>query len=359
MIYRATKEDIWNYRDSGAISQSFLKDVVMKGKKVGTSHSDRGLGSIIDTYLTMPDHVDDFYADFGGNVPTEKLGEILISAIEHLFENRRLTPNLELHKETVLRQAEWAQFDMNKLPNTKWKSILEKAKHWWEFQVDNMGLGKEVVTTKDIGIGAKIAEFTLAHPVSRPFFTHLDGRDYYYQKAIYFEYLGVQCKALLDILIVSHVKRKVVITDLKSIFEATEKTIAWQIKENSYPNQLSFYEVAVESILEELGAVGYEVDCNWLFVPKDIREQGAYFTPVVWPCTSSMRHWARYGGAIMGSRTYLMENCDNRSIEPVIQVMGWEDALSLYKDCMASGAQVFKKKEKAILPQDADRLYFS
>ena len=357
MIQRATVADIWAYKDSPAISRSFLKEVVMAGKSTSTQDTDRGLGSIVDTCLTMPDHADDFFAAFKGNAPTPTLSKVLVNAMEHLLEKRRLTADITYHKDTVLRQTELDDFDQKKKPETRWASIVEKARDWWLFNVDQLGQGREVITAEDLSLGIRIADMAREHPVSRMFFTHLEGRDYYYQKAIYFEYLGVKCKALLDILIVSHVRRKLVITDIKTIFEATQEQIAFQIKKFQYPIQPSFYEVAAESILEELGAVGYEIETNFLFIPKNIRDGGIYFKPVIWPCTTAMKHWARYGGKIMGSRTYAMEEYPSQF--GIQEVMGWEEGLMLYKDCMATGARTYRKKEKPISPYDADKLYFT
>lgn len=349
-------ENIWQYRDSQNISFGFIQEVVLAGKTVGTTHSDSGLGSIVETYLTLPDHVDDFYAEFGGNVPSDALANVLTNAIGHLISVNRLTPNITLHKEVILRQTEYDGFDLKKTKPVLWKQILEKAKDWWEFVVDNLGQGKEVVTVKDLAISKRVADYTLAHPTSKHFFIPLEGRDFYYQQAIFFEHNSVPCKALVDVIIVSHAKRKVVVSVIKPVFDIGNDSIAFLIKKNQYALQLSFYEVAVQSFLKDIGAGGYEIETNWLFLSKDIRENGAYFDARIWPCTNNMKEWARYGGTITGTRSYELEAL---SITGSQEVMGWEEGLHIYKDAHKKGFQIYKRPDKIITKSLAENLFFT
>ena len=355
MITRGTIEEILEYRDSDAVSQSFLKDVVMRGKPARTKHKESVTGDIVDMYLTLPNEVEDFYTTYSGGVPSPRLTEILTATMEWLYGKGSLTPNIRDHRGAILKIAADDQFDMNKSDAVKFKQIEEKAKEWWEFMVT--AGGKNVVSEKDRSFGAEIARYAENHPVSGPWFHDVPDRDFYFQVPTYFYHNGVECKILPDISVVSHLKKKLIIVDIKTVFASDHSTIAHQIKKYDYPNQLSYYGVGMETQLEALGAVGYAIETYWLFIPKDIRDEGKYFTPVLWPCTEEMKHWARFGGLYKSGNEYIS---GNHYMESKKHIMGWEQALEIYRNAKEKNLSSYSvQANKTITPNDANQLFFT
>jgi hypothetical protein len=354
MIYRSTIEQVDEYRNSPALSQSYIRDVILKGKPLKTKFKESITGDVVDMYLTMPDAVEDFYTVYEGPVPSAKLMEILVSAMEYLLGKGELGPDISKYRGLILKIANENAFDMAKTDAVKFSQILTKAGAWWQFVTESSG--KNVITEKERSFGAQIAKLAEGHRVSGMFFQDAPGRDFYYQKPIYFQVNGVECKALLDLLVVSHVKKVVMDVEIKTIFMSTSETIASQIKQYNYPDQLSFYREAIKSILKEVGAEGYAIESKWLFIPKDIREEGKYFNPVVWPFTEEMDMWARYGGTLSSGSVYKTKGY---YMESKRTVKGWEEGIQIYKNVMVTGAKTFALPPKAMTDEDANQLYFT
>jgi hypothetical protein len=278
-----------------------------------------------------------------------------MSAMEYLLGKDELGPDIRRYRGLILKIAAENKFDMNKSDATKFKQIEDKAKDWWQFVVESWG--KNVITEKERSFGAQIAELAKIHRVSAPFFNDAQGRDFYYQVARYFTHQGVECKMLADILIVSHIKRTIYIVDIKTIFLANAYNISSHIKQYNYPDQLSFYEVGVGYDMEALGAVGYKIETLWLFIPKDIREEGRYFSPVLWPCTEEMKVWSRHGGVYKSGNVYKTKG---HFMESEKEVKGWEQGLDLYRKALETRSPIFEIHSKEpVTNKQANQLFFT
>jgi len=328
----------------------------MKGKNTRiTISGDKGVGDIVDAYLTLPDQVEDLYCVFDGAVPSDKLVEVLSECMEYLVGKGNLTPDIRVHKKAVLNQLKFADFDQNKNPDTLFESVVKKAGQWWEFIVSN--IGKDVITERDRSVGHEIAQRVMNHPKASVFFNTYPSRDFYYQVPFYSSIDGVPCKILPDILIVSHPLKKIFITDIKTIFKTSRQIVADHIREYQYPHQLSFYEEVLKSYINAGGLVGaenYEIVTRWLFVPKDIRPE-VVFNPLIWPCTSEMKRWAEWGGTVEGSRIYMLD----KPVTSNYTINGWRYALDVYKASIQNGSSTFGAFEDPNITEEiANQLYF-
>ncbi len=355
MITRGIIQEVHDYRLSSAVSQSYLRDIVMKGKPIKAKFRESVTGDVVDMYLTLPDEVEDFYTTYEDTVPSDKLSDILTKTMEYLLEKGDLTPDIRRYRGLILKIASEEKFDMNKSDATKFKQIEEKAGKWWEFVTESWG--KNVITEKERSFGAQIAELTMRHKVSAAFFQDATGRDFYYQVARYFTHNGVECKMLPDILIVSHVKNTIYIVDIKTIFLANTFNISQHIKQYNYPDQLSFYENGIQYDLKSLGAEGYKIETLWLFIPKDIRDEGKYFNPILWPCTEEMKTWSRWGGIYKSGNVYKTKG---HFMESEKEVKGWEHGIEMYRKAVESKSSIFGiHSSEPITNKQSNQLYFT
>jgi len=353
MIKRATKADLLAYRNSTAINQDFLKNVVLKGKSTSVPQTSRITGDVVDRYLTMPNEVDDYFCVFDGKNPSVPLTKVLVGCMEYLVEVGKLTPDIKNHKRYVIKQTEFDDFDMTKTEETRFDSIVKKAEDWWRFVVENPG--KEVIPEKERSFGAEIAKKAEQHPVIGAYFPHEEvaGRDFYFQLPIYFEHEGVDCKCLPDEVIVSHTLKKIIVVDIKTIYETVRSVIFQQIKQYGYAFQLAFYKAGVAYKFAKLIQDGYKIECLWLFISKNLNN----FNPEAIPCTANMIEWETHGGSIDSGRTY---NNINFTLEAQYEHRGLKTALSIYKEALEKKSKTFNiQATRSLTAGDSEQLFFT
>lgn len=336
-VFRGTYRGMLSYRDNPAISQSFLKDVVLNGKAIGTDHRSSIVGDIVDAYLTIHNEVDSAFTVYTGPIPSDKLTAILEESIAALLRKNRLTDNISDHKNLIMKIADDHGFDSAKKRETRWESIMGKASDWWTFMVT--AAGKQVITERDRSFGDEIAKRVLNCQETGIYFHPFPGRDFYYQIPIFFEYKGVHCKAMPDIVVVSHAKKTIYDVEIKTIFQSTYQIISRQIKEFGYTDQLSFYREALTQKFADLISKGYKIESKWMFIPKDIRY--SQFYPVIWPCSHEMMDWAKWGGHIETEKSYLMRK-GGSSVKRILRpVYGWDFAIDCYNQTIENGWEYF------------------
>lgn len=359
MIWRPTLEELREYKDSKALNSHYLTDVVMKGKSLGYTGNSSTIGDLVDIYLTLPDLVSEIFTVFTGTAPSEKVIDFLTDAMVYLAERKSLTAVMKDHEEVILKQAGFAGFDQKKKPEVLFANLLAKAQDWWRFTVE--AIGKTVVLERDRSFAAEIEKATKRHDATSVYFPdyEIPGRDLYYQKPIYFEipvddFKCVECKALPDLVIVSHTKRKIIHKEIKTVFDCTNEIILEQLKKYSYVDQVSFYEEALRSEYATLIAAGYEIESEILFISKNLNA----FRPVFVPMTKDMLDWSKYGGAIEG-RHY---NFDNHTMRTLKDVKGWLHYVKVYKKTMSTAtANTFNDQFQTnyISPAEVQAAYFN
>lgn len=359
MIYQYTKQDLLEWRLAEGVTSDYLLDVVAKGKPVDSSYVETIAGSVLKSCLLMPEQINDLYAPYSGQIPTQKMAEVLEHAIVYLIGKGRLTHDIMQHKDVILNQCNFQDYDQYKKPDTLWKSIVEKSEKWWEFTVDCLGQQKIVVSPEEISLADRAAEMAKESKVSRPYIVPLEGRDYHFSKPVLFEHSGVECKTVLDIVIVAPARKKVVLVSVKTPFDTDTDSLAIQIKKGHYATKMSFDHAALESITEEIGATGFTTECCFLFVPKNVKGGQEAFMPVVWPCTENMLYWAKYGGQVYGSRTYKFAGENTGSHYAVAEHKGWADLLQWYQYCKVEKRHTFKTRTRLLTKEQADSLFFS
>ena len=353
MIYRATSAEIHEYKHSPRVSQSYLKKVVLRGKATDVKFVTQVMGDVVDLHLTHPDSEDDFIAVYSGTVPPEPMQVVLIKTIEYLFETNRITSDLNDHRHFVMLQAGYEEYCVKTSREKLWAKIVNDGHYWWQFQVEN--LGKTVVSHNERSFAVTIAEKAKKHPVTAPYFPEYDiqGRDFYYQLPLYFEFEGVECKGLVDQVIVSHVKRQIIVHDIKTAWETSRNTLFEQIRSNRYVFQLSFYAEAIKQFFSDLIDQGYTLSCGLIFIPKNVKN----FHPEIVPVTEKMLQWEKYGGKISG-RIYENESPPFK-FSSGYEVRGWVEALRLYKEVRDKNLTSFNVQSTLpISPAESESMFF-
>lgn len=233
MITYPNKDEIKKYRESEAISQSFLKSFY--GKKEDES-GEMKLGSLLDAMLTNPDELLDYV----------KIDNLPSDSIREAFRNTTST-DFEVACEQAVDYLQSIGFQSN------WKreTLLGKVKECEDyFKIKD----KQFISTKDWEKCEQLAGRVVMDKNCKDYFLEND-LDVRYQFPIYFKYLDVECKGLADI-VVFH-KDHIELVDIKM---SSGGMTNWMsvMKRLNYALQMAFYKQGLEQMF------GLPVVCKWL-----------------------------------------------------------------------------------------------
>ena len=260
MIQPSCKEYA-EYKSAKMVNGSVLK-CVLQGKnphKSGAVTDALNSGSLVDAYLTMPDLVDDLFTVFNGEMPTEKVQQV----VELAFAYRAASPRITDHKDVLVRAARELDFDRNKSDETLATSVCDKAGAYWSFLHENVGSGKQVVDEKARSFAYEIAQKVLRDNVCAKYFSEWPGVASYSQRLLYGEIEGHMVKSTCDLLLVT--KKQATIVEIKTMYQLSVPMFFAQAKEHWYPGQVSFQREIVKQNFPSK-----DVQVRWMVIGKDI-----------------------------------------------------------------------------------------
>lgn len=248
------------YRAHHGLNQSSLKSLIygryskyeddpMKRLKKGHALI---IGSAVDCLVTDPETWVSYYI-VCSDIPTRQdlnlietacsimnthnLGEVALIPPDHIIEQAYKEVGVSNRKlETIINK-----FQAGEAYHNLYRELIENYDKQW-------------ITKEDFELVNKLATNVVNHPYTVQVFKN--KREQFFQKAIYFEHLGVECKALLDILQIDHDEKVIYMYDLKTTKEYPEN-FNQAIDDNRYDIQARWYEYAVRSEYRDLLDAGY------------------------------------------------------------------------------------------------------
>jgi hypothetical protein len=354
----ATKEEVQEYYESEALGQSKLKlllgDLGSFHKEFDSSAEHFMIGSAVDCILTNSREAfeEEHYISKVEKLPSEAVVEILnlvhndllqdyaehLEVITGQEEPEPVTPFYEFvgdlrdHPAYILDACEKTGWQPRWGADAKIKNIVEPGSEY--FKDLCLAFGKTVVSQTQFQTIKSIVSSLQNNPrtsyfFSRHYFELLPNITIYYQFPIYFEYRGVQCKALLDIVIVERdfEERILSITgiDLKTM-NGNTYYFPSSIKARRYDIQAAWYTLA----LQHHFAVpeGANVIKPFQFVVESTTYQGK---PLVYTIADSLLGIGRYGRRAISLHDTDMFNGDAMASAIIqYQIKGFEQLLDIY-----------------------------
>lgn len=354
----ATKEEVQEYYGSDALGQSKLKkllgDLNSFHKEEDSSAEHFVIGSAVDCILTNSREAfeAEYYISEVEKLPSEAVIGILQSVHEDLLQDYAehleviqgqdeplpVTPFVEFvgdlkdHPSYILDACEKAEWQSRWGADAKLKNIIEPGTEY--FMDLCKAFGKRVISKSQANtINAIVASLETNPRTSgffnRVFFEALPNITIYYQFPIYFEYRGVQCKALLDMVIVERDIEERIISvtgiDLKTM-NGNTYYFPSSIKARRYDIQAAWYTLALHhhfAIPE-----GSDVVKPFQFVVESTTYQGK---PLNYVVAESLLALGRFGRRAISLHETDMFNGDPMAsaiIQP--QILGFEQLLDLY-----------------------------
>ena len=353
----ATKEEVQEYYESDALGQSKLKlllgDLSSFNKPFDSSAEHFLIGSAVDQILTssVEDFSNSHYISEVSKLPSDAIIEILKLVYEDVLqdyaeslevitgdESLPVTPFYEF----VGELAHWGAYILDACEKTGWqprwgadaklKNITEQGS---EYFIDMAkALGKTVISTTQANLIADVVSSLQNNPRTAGFFdrniySNLPDITVYYQFPIYFEYRGVECKALLDMVFVERTEEGKIISitgaDLKTMHGNTYHFTS-SIKSRRYDIQAAWYTLA----LQKHFAVpeGSDVIKPFQFVVESTTYQGK---PLNFIVADSLLGIGRFGRRAISLHETDMFNGDGMA-SAIIQyeIKGFEQLLDLY-----------------------------
>lgn len=332
MIQHPTINDLEQYRSYDALSQSFLKSILVNNTKPIKETVPMFIGSYLDGLLFLPQYVDNLFQVGLAKRPSDAIKGFLDAVLGVLLEKEPEEGTslfIDDYKEQILTEAFKVNYQPKWGADATWNSIKKDGEDYWNEKI--LSQGKLVITKEEHDLCTQLTALTLSSPITGKYFVDQSRIDIYYQLPLYWTYLEEPCKGLLDMLIIEHETKTIYIIDLKSTgVESLEEwfRIASQKK---YNFQLSWYQQGVESNFKDLLEQGYSIQCRWMVIPTNTQR----FKPWIIPCTTTMLLFGQYG--------YIKQTSDYLTVDKSVWTLGikeyygWKHAVNIYKRCKSEG----------------------
>lgn len=289
MIEITKEKDVQDYYDNEALSQSVLKKmggtISELEKKVDATKPSIKIGSAVDCLLTSTkkDFESRFYvSDPNSQNVSDTIKEIVKLVYEEvlkdyqdylaetedsdtLFSEEDLTPfpvfvgerQLEDFEPYILGACEDISYGKTYKDETKVRKVLEGGSFFKDLIYSS---GKTILTVEEKGIVDSVVNSLRTNPRTSKYFdlealSQTPLVKVHYQYPIYFNYEGIDCKGLLDIVIFQYDEKgaleSITPIDLKTMFADTY-TFANSVKSRRYDIQALWYTMGLTYLFPEV-----------------------------------------------------------------------------------------------------------
>jgi hypothetical protein len=353
----ATKEEVQEYYGSDALGQSKLKlllgDLGSFHKEFDSSAEHFTIGSAVDCILTnsLEAFKEEYYISEVDKLPSEAVIEILKLVHEDVLQD--YAEHLEVitgqdeplpvtpFHEFVGELGNWGAYILDACEKTGWqprwgadaklKNIVEPGSAY--FMDLCKAFGKTVLSQTQDDTIKKIVISLQSNPrtasfFDRDFYTEMPDLTVFYQFPIYFEYRGVNCKALLDMVFVYRDEEGRILSitgvDLKTM-NGNTFYFPSSVRARRYDIQAAWYTLA----LHKHFAVpeGSDVIKPFQFVVESTSFQGKPLNFIVDKSLLNMGRFGRKALTLVDTNLFT-QGAENATLQHSIQ--GFEDLLDLY-----------------------------
>ena len=235
--------------------------------------------------------------------------------------------------------------DHNYQPNWKTETRIAKVVEAWEYWEDlKAAEGKVVLSQEENDLISQIVMSIRTNPTTSKYFETSKDVEILDQLAIYFSYCGIDCKALLDRVIVDHKNKTIQPIDFKTM---GDQTIYFpkSLRQRRYDIQAAFYTEALKSKKEY---ETYKI-LPFKFIVESTINPG---NPLVFTCSQELLRIGQFGAP----KTYLYgkivsEGYDHMSEYKsmvTLEIKGFHQLIEDYKWYMENE---FEKNKKIVESQ--------
>ena len=263
-IFIASQEEIDDYFERPEVNQSSLKDLAggldgflaslakkRKNKEENKPTPDYFLiGGAVDTILTGEEG--EFEKQYYVSTLEKKPSEVEIQIIESVFHELVAADMInqveyEDSHDAILAAANEVGWQMRWKTETRVAKLIEAGRDYFEDLKHSLGM--KILTSEMKNKIDSIVHSLKTNPKTKKYFdkelqAQQEFMDFYYQLPIYFSYKGIECKALMDLVVVHKDQDgniiKIEPIDLKTMSGNTLQFVG-KIRQHRYDIQAAWY----------------------------------------------------------------------------------------------------------------------
>jgi hypothetical protein len=323
MIIRSSKEQIQEYINSPAMNQSKLKllsisaqafQEVKEPEMFFEEKEHFVIGKGVDDLITMgQEYFDENYHISDITKPSDTI----MSIVQQVFQSKESDNWFD---QNLLPAIEAHNYQPNWKPDTKITKVSVEGETYWNelLQSEN----KQILSKEQILKIDSIANQILEHRFTKDYFKLDEFTDIYYQLPIYFTVDNIECKALLDMVIVHHRLKTIIPVDIKTIGDYT-KFFDYQCLRRRYDIQASWYMQALFN-WRDINYERYSVK-TFKFIVASTTKQ---CDPVIFDATNNFINAGKYGSSKV--RYYYLNSGSGELEESATETYGWKKLLKIY-----------------------------
>lgn len=379
MITRPNKEEVENYFTHPAMNQSRLK-LLAKGVNVFNATQDETDAEVMfyeekthfilghAAELKLQNGVEEFNNTYHmSNV--KKPSDTLMSIAQQVFDiqSRTKEPDESFQllnggdnidttadaiEHTIIDAISFHNYQPNWKMDTKVAKIITECNNYYNDLIASYG--KQILDLNEISVINAIVQSLQENERTSLFFHDFrEGSpiDYYYQLPIYFIYLGVEFKILIDILEVNHALRTLRVIDIKTLGDYCIN-FPKSVRQFRYDFQVAFYTLGVNKWKKTNSLQDYKI-LNPAFIVETTKP-GKQGNPLIFECSESLLDIALYGRRLYQLSQHT--DHDGATRETPIQtnkIYGIMEIVNLYKWHLENGFEVDKPVREADVKRQA------
>ena len=291
-----------DYYTNPAISQSKLKlllgsnpsifNVINEPEMYFEEKKHFLIGDGVDIQLTRS--IEEFNNKFHISNVQNKPSDTIKSIVNEVYDRVRLIDGIEIgfitdHPTMILISCNNHDYQIRWNEDTRINKICEAWEYWEDLKASE---GKQVLSQEENDLISQIVMSIRTNPTTSKYFETSKDIEILDQLAIYFSYCGIDCKALLDRVIVDHKNKTIQPIDFKTM---GDQTIYFpkSLRQRKYNIQAAFYTEALKYFIErdDKTLQDYKI-LPFKFIVESTVNPGK---PLVFTCSNELLFMGRWG----------------------------------------------------------------
>lgn len=332
-----------SYYEHSSISQSQLKSLLISPKAF-TNEREAELyfeekthfiiGSAVDCMLTqsMEIYNQTYHVSNLNSKPSDTIKSIINmvfdNAVQH-YGSRLGNINSEDYKELIIDACDNHAYQSRWSEQTRINKICENYEYWEDLKASQ---GKIVLSQEEFNLINTIVMSLRTNEATSVYF---NAPEIHYQVPIYFEYMDVGCKALLDMVIFDRKAKTIQPIDIKTMGDYTI-TFPKSLRRRRYDIQAAFYTEALKYLYPDYTILPFK------FIVESTTDPGQ---PLVFTCDETLLDIGKNGRECIYLKGDVLDTLypDNKKTvyyQKLEDIKGFVQLLELYKYYSTNGFEV-------------------
>lgn len=289
------------------------------------------IGDGVDILVTQNQEVYDskFHVSRLENKPSDTIKSIVNMVFDNVVERFGTVERITMidYREIILDACDNHVYQVRWNEDTRVNKICEAWQYWEDLK---LALGKQVISIEEDALISSVVMSLKTSEATAPYFIENRGQEILYQLPIFFEYEGVECKALLDMVKIDHNNRTIQPIDIKTMGDHTINFVK-SLKKRRYDIQAAFYTQALEKWKIENG-YGMYLILPFKFIVESTINVG---TPMVFTMDTSLLNIGKYGRQALSIKA-----TDGYEAIRIEEIKGFAQLIELYKYYTENGFEI-------------------